>query len=148
MHYLLLLVALAAGAMVPYQPLLNARLGLHIGGAAWASLVTFVVGLLALIAYVAVMRIPFQSSTAPDAPWYAWTGGVFGAFIVLGSTLIIPKLGATVTITLMIVGQLVASVAFDHFGVLMEQPQPVTMMRVFGLLMLVAGAWLVLRPSA
>ena len=48
-------------------------------------------------------------------------------------------------ICLVVAGQLVGSVVLDHFGVLHAR-QPVDALRVVGLLLVVAGALLVVKP--
>jgi len=64
-------------------------------------------------------------------------------FLTINVTL--PRLGGAMMITLIIVGQLAVGVAIDHFGLLGVTPRPVDLVRVAGMLVLVAGAYLISR---
>lgn len=56
-----------------------------------------------------------------------------------------PKLGATAAITLLIVGQLTASIVIDHFGVFETPVRHLDWNRAFAVVLLVSGAVLVVR---
>lgn len=77
-------------------------------------------------------------------PWWAWSGGVFGAYFLTAAALSIPKLGAAGTISMVIGGQLIASLIFDHFGVL--QAAALTSSRLFGGCCRMIGVSLILCP--
>jgi multidrug efflux pump subunit AcrA (membrane-fusion protein) len=53
-----LLVAVLIGAVLPLQGLINARLGLHVGGALPAAFVSFLVGTVMLGLYLLATRTP------------------------------------------------------------------------------------------
>ena len=57
MEIVLVLLALAAGAGLPVQASLNAALARHAGRPEWAALVNFTVGLVALAAWLAALRL-------------------------------------------------------------------------------------------
>jgi transporter family-2 protein len=137
-----LLFALAAGAMLPIQFGINAQLAEWIGGSVRAAFVSFVVGAFAL--FVAVL---FAARGWPDrageAPWWVWTGGLLGAFYVLGSIVTAPRLGAATLVALILAGQAIASLAVDHFGWVGFEEQPITALRIVGVLLLAGGVALV-----
>ena len=78
-------------------------------------------------------------------PWWAWTGGVFGAIFIGLGIVLVPKLGAATFIALLVAGQMVGSVVFDHFGWLGLAQRPIDMSRVIGVLLLIAGVMLIRR---
>jgi bacterial/archaeal transporter family-2 protein len=80
---------------------------------------------------------------ADDAPWWVWTGGLLGAFYVLGSIVTAPKLGAATLVALILAGQAIASLAVDHFGWVGFEEQPITALRIVGVLLLAGGVALV-----
>uniref|UniRef100_UPI00273F28F1 DMT family transporter n=1 Tax=unclassified Roseitalea TaxID=2639107 RepID=UPI00273F28F1 len=57
----------------------------------------------------------------------------------------IPRLGATTAITLVVVGQLVAGMVIDHFGLFEVQTRSIDLQRVFATVILLVGAYLMLR---
>jgi transporter family-2 protein len=79
------------------------------------------------------------------APLWLYTGGLLGLFIITTAAYCFPRLGAGATIALAVSAQLVAALAFDHYGLAGER-LPVTPARVVGAALLVAGALLVLWP--
>jgi bacterial/archaeal transporter family-2 protein len=137
-----LLFALAAGAMLPIQFGINAQLATWVGGSVRAAFVSFVVGAVALL-----LAVLATASDTPDrageAPWWVWTGGLLGAFYVLGSIVTAPKLGAATLVALILAGQAIASLLVDHFGWVGFEEQPISVLRVFGILLLAGGVALV-----
>lgn len=85
----------------------------------------------------------FSESFSSGASWISWTGGVFGAIFIGIAILMVPRLGAATTLTLIVVGQMIGSLAFDHFGLLGIQQQSISLMRVAGVACLVLGVVLV-----
>ena len=141
----ILFVALAAlgGAVLPLQALINARLGASMNGPIWAATISFTVGTLGLVSYLLVKRTPFPSlAQAASVPAWAWVGGLLGAFYVAAATTTVPKLGAAAMISLVILGQMTASLLLDQFGVL-SAGQAITPLRALGGVMLVGGAMLI-----
>jgi bacterial/archaeal transporter family-2 protein len=140
--WLYLLFALAAGAMLPIQFGINAQLASWVGGSLRAALISFVVGTAALLLAVLATARGWPDR-AGDAPWWVWTGGLLGAFYVLGSIVTAPKLGAATLVALILAGQAIASVLVDHFGWVGFDEQPITLLRVVGILLLAGGVLLV-----
>jgi transporter family-2 protein len=92
MEWTLLVLALVAGAGLPVQAGLNAALARQAGRADWAAFVSFGVGTLALGAWLAASRATIPAGAAlARAPWWAWAGGVLGAFYVSTITLVAPR---------------------------------------------------------
>jgi transporter family-2 protein len=141
------LLALLAGIGLPTQAGINAQLGLWTRSSITAALISFAIGTLALSLVTLAMAVPLPSwSGAAALPWWIWSGGVMGAFFVAASTFIAPQLGATTMLALILAGQVVASVLYDHFGLLGYPLHPINMQRIFGLLLLIAGV-LTIRNS-
>ena len=84
-------------------------------------------------------------STANRLPVWAWFGGVFGAIYIALSIYLIPQIGAATFMALLITGQMMGSVAFDHFGVLGLAERPVDLWRVVGVAFLNVGVVLIQR---
>ena len=79
------------------------------------------------------------------AAW-AWLGGAYGAVFVVAAAFAVPRLGVASTITLMIAGQLALSLVLDHFGWLGVPRQPLSLTRIAGVALVLAGVLLVRRP--
>jgi Uncharacterized protein conserved in bacteria len=144
MRPLIMLTALVAGALMPVQAGVNARLREFLGDPIIASLVSFTVGTVALLGYVLVTRTPWPSmAAAASAPAWSWFGGALGAFFVAVSVVLAFKLGATGLMAWIIAGQLIASVLLDHTGAIGFAVREISWQRVAGVLLLLGGAVLV-----
>jgi transporter family-2 protein len=142
MHYLL---ALFAGLMLPIQVALNNRLTGFTGNPVISSLVSFVVGTVGLMVFTLVKPSILQqaSSQVWNAPLYAWFGGLIGAFFIVTSLIIAPKLGLSMSICLVIAGQLTMSVLMDQFGLFGFDVRPFTISKGAGLVLVFVGILLI-----
>src|ERR1044072_382145 len=75
-----LLLALAAGAALPVQTGINARLATFVGGPIRASAISFAVGtiVLVLLALIATRGV-VSTGRLGSVPWWGWLGGAVGA---------------------------------------------------------------------
>lgn len=140
----LLFLGIVAGAVLPIQASLNARVGQAVGSPIVGALVSFGVGALALLGVVVAQGIPLrQVAQLRTLPPMALAGGVLGAFYVAVVTTLVPRLGATLTVGLVVVGQLLLALVLDQFGLLGLPLHPVSVLRGLGVLLLLAGVWLI-----
>jgi transporter family-2 protein len=139
-------LALLAGAVIAVQAGSNARLAQAAGGPVMAGLITCVVALVAMGVCVAALRPPVPAAAdLAVAPWWAWIGGALGAAYVVAAAYLAPKLGAAAFAGFVIAGQLAASAALDHFGLVGFEKHPVGFTRLAGLALLLGGVYLVYR---
>ncbi|NDK40059.1 DMT family transporter [Pseudoxanthomonas gei] len=138
-------LALLIGMLLPLQALINASLGKQTTGPLFASLASFVVGGVVLAVWWLASKPSLDLAALGRVPWWAWTGGLIGAVYVAAATMLIPRMGAAALICLVVFGQVAGSLLLDHFGVLHAR-QPIDGLRVFGALLVIAGALLVVRP--
>jgi transporter family-2 protein len=138
----ILMVAIA-GALLPVQAGLNAKMGKEIASPVWASLISFVVGAIALMIYVAATKNSFQLSGFKTVPAYTWVAGALGAFYVTVVVLAFPRLGPALTFGLIVAGQLLISLFLDHFNILVHQQHSINIYRIIGMLLIVGGVVLI-----
>ena len=143
MNTLYILAAVATGAGIAAQALINSRLRGVLGGAIWAAVAQFVVGLVLLIALALATRQPSPSFEAvPRSPWWVWTGGAFGAAFIVVSIVLVPRMGTALTVASITVGQLLAALVFDHTGWLGAPVIRLSPVRLAGAALLCAGIML------
>lgn len=139
----LTLLMLCGGFAIAIQPSINARLARKIGSYE-SSMISFAVGTLALAAVVTLAgRGNLRSLT--NASWWELTGGFLGAFFVTLTIICVPRLGTTAVMAAIITGQLAAGALLDHFGLFGLRQLPLTPLRLAGMILLAAGAALVIR---
>ncbi len=143
---LLIPLALAAGMALPIQFGVNTQLRNVVGGPVYAAAISFLVGTIVLFAATLIVRrsIPEVGSLA-HAPWWMWTGGLLGAFFVLASVILTPRLGTAATIGLILSGQIIASIAIDSFGLLRVPVHEASLPRLLGAALIIGGVVLVQR---
>ncbi|NUT74729.1 DMT family transporter [Pseudomonas sp. C1C7] len=140
----LLLLAAFAGAVVPFQSAINFNLGRGLGHPLWATLASLVVSIAVLLPIMLAMRLPLPSLTfIGHAPLWMWAGGAFGVCFISLALVLLPKLGASGFMALALAGQVVASMLLDHFGWFGLLERQVTLPKVFGAVLLIAGVVLI-----
>jgi len=141
----LLLLAFVIGCAIPLQAAINNQLKIHLEGSTLlASFVSFLVGTLALAAVATFSGARWQSlATLGEAKGWQLTGGLLGAFFVFGTTLLAPRIGVAKMVALIIAGQVIVSLLMDRQGWLGLAVRELTVTRLAGALMVVAGVVLV-----
>ncbi|MFC6337267.1 EamA-like transporter family protein [Pseudomonas sp. CCM 7891] len=145
LHWLgLLLLAVIAGAVVPFQSAINANLGRGLGHPLWATLASLLVSIVVLLPVIVALRLPLPSlGSITRAPLWMWAGGAFGVCFISLALILLPKLGASGFIALAMAGQIIASLMLDHFGLFGLVERQLTAPRLIGALMLMGGVALI-----
>ena len=138
-------LAVAIGGTLALQAPLNSLLGRSVGSLT-ATVVAFIVGLVALLAVSVFAGGLSGIADVGDAPWWAVIGGgVISALYVASIVWTVRALGAGGLTAATIGGQFAVAIAVDHYGWLGVERSPVTVSKLAGLALLAAGAWLVIR---
>lgn len=143
-NILLMLVALFAGASFVLQQAVNSNLRFEIGSPWWAGFFSYLGGTIVMLLMILLLREPFAPPNAVlRTSLWSWSGGLFGAIYIAISILLLPRLGIFTVVVLIMAGQLVTSLLFDHFGVMNVPIQPITITRGIGAVFLLTGAVLI-----
>jgi len=134
-----IVIVLLAGAFLPLQAGLNNKLGKAIDSPVYASMFSFIVGAVAMVLYVIFTRQTADLKGISQVPYYVWIAGLLGAFYVTVIILAFPKLGPGLTFGLVVAGQMTASILFEHNNILVAQQSPISFMKIFGVVLIVAG---------
>lgn len=135
-----IVLAFLAGAFLPVQAGINARLGKAAESPLHAVFISFIVGAVAMLIYVLLSKQAISWSGLRAAPAYAWVGGLLGAFYVTVVILAFPHLGPGLTFGFIVTGQMLFTVVLEHFNILVAQPHPMNWQRVLGVLLVIMGA--------
>lgn len=137
-------IVLISGIVVSAQTAVNRKLGMQIGKPFYAVLISFTVGTLStiLICLFRQEELP-EKSRLLEGPWWMWLGGMLGVIYVGTSIIAAARLQVTITLVLIIAGQLIGALIIDHFGLLGTTPKEISWQRVLGCLLAMAGAALV-----
>jgi len=140
-----LLVAGLAGALMAVQGCLNSYLGEKLG----LIPATFSVQLLGTLTVGGLLLLMAKGGAflkaAGEIPYYYWLGGPIGVAIIYGVAVAISRIGAGNATTGIIFFQLLTAYLIDHFGLFNQDTVPLTVGKVIGILLMVGGAFLLLR---
>lgn len=142
------LLAIIAGTTITTQVAINGKLMGYLGSPILVSMISFLVGTVGLAviylvaAYYGLQSVPNFGALTQTSFWM-WTGGLLGAFYVFTSVFVAPKIGFANLFSLIVAGQIILALVFDHFGLLTGQPHLTSSMRMVGVAFLVAGVYLI-----
>lgn len=75
-----------------------------------------------------------------NIPAYLFLPGFVAAFMIIGTTYLIPRVGARKFFILVITGQILMGIIISHFGILESPKDAVTLKKMLGALLIVVGA--------
>lgn len=138
-----ILVGLLGGVAVGVQSPIAGAMGQKVGGIAGA----FIVHLSgAIISGVILFALGGQQIREwRSLTWYMLISGIFGVLLYQTISITFPRLGSSNMVALIIMGQLLIGAVIDHFGWLGVHPHPITMPRVAGMILLLAGGYLITK---
>lgn len=144
------LFALISGAALTTQIGINGKLVSTMESPVLTSFISFLVGTIALaIIYIVAVCYGVQPVPAFNAitqtNFWMWLGGLFGAFYILTTILCAPKIGFANMFSLVVAGQIILAVIFDHFGVLGNPIHTLSPFRAFGVTLLIVSVYLIQR---
>ena len=142
---LALVLTIVAGGMLALQTPINSTLGESVGTfqAAFISFATgaVVLGLIAALSHGGLGQLAEIRTVSPQY----LLGGVLGACVLTTALVAVRPLGAAGVVAASIAGQLTMSVLIDQFGWLGLDKDPISAMKVIGVVLLAAGTLLVIR---
>lgn len=142
-------MALAAGALLPFQAAANAASARALGHPLWGALTSLTVSALVVLITSLVLKTPAPTiGNAFHGPWWLWIGGVQGAVYVGGAAAVTPRLGAGGFLVCVVAGQILAAMLVDHFGLMGLATKPINLTRLAGVVLILGGVLLVLQGAA
>jgi bacterial/archaeal transporter family-2 protein len=138
-----LLMALLTGVAIAVQTGVNTQLRSYLQSPLQAVFVSFIVGTVLIGGALLVKREAPPLAKWASMPWWMWTGGMLGLFVVSTNILAAPRLGAALLMSLAITGQLTTALILDHYGAFGFPLHPISPARGLGALLLIAGVVLI-----
>ena len=142
MHILAyMLAAVLVGVAVSIQPPMNAVMARAIGspfGAATISIGLALATSMVLITFTGYGEI--TRARISQVPWWVYLAGIIGVIFVAGSVVIAPVTGSLIFFVCLIAGQLIGSAVSDHFGAFGLDIREISLARLGGIALVLAGA--------
>ncbi|MGM0411304.1 MAG: DMT family transporter, partial [Bacillota bacterium] len=133
-------LSILAGIMVSLQGIFNTRASEHIGLWQTNTLVHGTGFILAFIILISLNQVNF--STFKNVEPHYLLGGVFGVIIVFSVMIGISSLGASYSITILIVTQIIANALINYFGIFGEHVIVFSWPKILGISMMIVGIML------
>lgn len=125
---------------------MNAQLGKALLSPYYAAFTVFAVAAIALLVYIIASRYsvppPIQWN---EAPKWSYLGGIFGGAYILLIVICAPKLGIGNVTVMVLLGQIIAALLIDQFGLLNAPIHTINWQRLLGVLLMIGGVYLVKR---
>ena len=147
--YLLLLVPLVAGFLLPIQGGVNNRLGQALASPFAASFCSFLGGTLVLGTFLIFTKytLPMDFNFS-DVPVVYWIGGLCGAIFVTSVIVVAPKTGMLPFLSLSLLGQFLMAAAIDHKGWLGIVRSDFNLQKLLGISVILLGILLIQTAKA
>ena len=142
-YWIVTLIGLLGGFAVGIQAPIAGAMGQKIGGTA-SSFIVHLSG--AIFSGLLLLLQGGQGiQNWRTLPWYMLGAGFFGLVLYQTINITLPRLGSTMMVTLIIIGQLLVGILIDQFGLLGVATRPIDLFRVLGVVALLIGGFLIAR---
>jgi len=136
------LVAFAMGMITSIYLPMNGVVARYVGSALLANIPFYLLGTITTLFLFSLTGNLGAIAQFRTVPKYLYLSGFISAFLILGSTFLIPKLGAGRFFVLFVAGQVLMALIVSHFGLLASPQEPITLKKGLGTLLLVIGVFL------
>ena len=139
MKIYLIALMLLIGFVLTLHLAMNAQVGAILKNPRMGNAIFWVIGGLTAVCIGLTDWDPTVFSRLKEVPLWLLTAGAMGGALVFGIAWTMPQLGAGNAVVLMIAGQIISGMIFSHFGLLGSAVEPVSITKLLGAVLLVAG---------
>ena len=135
-------IAFFLGVLMSIYLPMNSSVSRYVGSPVTANVTFF---LTALLTSILIFFVNGQFDTLnriKEVPVYLYLTGFISAFMILGTTFLIPHLGARKFFILLISGQIIMAIVVSHFGILESPKDPISMKKLIGASIVIVGAFI------
>ena len=140
------LLMVAAGTGIPVMATLNAGLGQHIGSPVAAGAILCGIGFLVAGAIVLIAGVEAPGAFSGVPPYY-YAAALAFVFYIIAITWAAPRIGIGNAVFFVLLGQLAAAAAIDHFGLFGAVRSAITGRRLIGMLVMALGVYFARKPQ-
>jgi len=142
---LLALLAFIAGGAIAAQGTMNAQLGVLLKNSMLSTSIAFLFScIFSMVALVVLSKEYPEMAQVKVIPWYLWfSGSLLSAFAVAMFYYLIPLMGVGTMMSYALSGQIIIAMIASHFGWFNLPVQPLTMLKVSGIVTLIFGLFII-----
>jgi len=135
-----LITAFLMGAILSTYLPMNSAASRYLGSSIAATFTFFVVALTTSLCILLFSGQQHCLARVRTVPVYLHVAGIISAFFIVGTTFLVPRIGARTFFILLVSGQILMAIVISHFGLLESPQDPVTLKKVAGAVLVIAGA--------
>ena len=143
MKFSLIALMLVIGFVLTLHLAMNGQVGAMVKNPRMANAIFWAIGACTAIVIGLTDWDPTVFGRLKEVPFWLLTAGVMGGALVFGIAYAFPLIGAGRGTVLMIAGQVLTALLFSHFGWLGSPVEPITLTKVGGAVLLLAGTAMV-----
>lgn len=130
------LISVLIGVLIALMVLFNGSLSSSLGNYQ-AGVIIHVVGLIATSLFMLIRGLKIKIKK--NIPFYMYMAGAIGVFTVLFNNIGFMTLGASLTLAIGLLGQTLASILCDHFGLLGTEQFRFENKKILGIALILIG---------
>lgn len=138
-------VMLVVGLGIPMFAALNGGLASRLQNPMLASTIALLAATCVIVSALLLTEGVPQVKFDRSIPFWFYFGGIFVAIYILGMTWVAPRFGVGNAVAFVLLGQLISMALIDHFAWFGAAHYPITLQRVFGLVLITAGVFFAVR---
>ena len=139
----LFILMLFLGVVLTVHLAMNAQVGVIVQNAKMGNAIFWTIGAITAIIIGLTAWDADVFNRLKEVPFWLLTAGVMGGALVFGIAWVMPQIGAARGFVLMIAGQVITGLVLSHFGLLGSPVEPISLYKIVGALLLVAGVGIV-----
>ena len=139
----LIALMLLIGFILTLHLAMNSQVGVILKNQKMGNAMFWTIGAITAIIIGLTGWDPAVFTRLKEVPLWLLTAGVMGGLLVFGIAWTMPQLGAGTAFVLLIAGQVISGMIFSHFGLLGSPVEPISMVKIVGVVLLISGAAIV-----
>ena len=139
----LIALMLLIGFVLTLHLAMNSQVGVILKNQKMGNAIFWSIGAITAIIIGLTGWDPAVFTRLKEVPLWLLTAGVMGGLLVFGIAWTMPQLGAGTAFVLLIAGQVISGMIFSHFGLLGSPVEPISMVKIVGVVLLISGVAIV-----
>ena len=135
-------LAVLLGIMLAVYLPMNSSVAKHLGSPIAASIPFFLIALITSVLLLFLIGDQGTILNIKKVPPYLFLAGFISAFMILGTTFLLPKIGARQFFIIVLAGQIIMAMILSHFALLESPKDPITIKKLLGASLMFVGVWL------
>lgn len=139
----LIALMLLIGFVLTLHLAMNSQVGVILKNQKMGNAMFWTIGAITAIIIGLTGWDPAVFTRLKEVPLWLLTAGAMGGLLVFGIAWTMPQLGAGTAFVLLIAGQVISGMIFSHFGLLGSPVEPISMVKIVGVVLLISGVAIV-----